>query len=48
MINCFNIEKSVIKSKSNVICNTFAAFRCNTLICLSCPIKEMKSDGTRI
>ena len=44
MINCFNIEKSVIKSKSNVICNTLC---CNTLICLSCPIKEMKSDSVR-
>ena len=48
MINCFNIEKSVIKSKSNVICNYFAAFRCNALIRLSCLIKEMESDSTRV
>ena len=44
MINYFNIEKSVIKSKSNVI---YRLFCCNTLIRLSCPIKEMKSDSDR-
>jgi len=45
MINCFNIEKSVIKSKSNIICNSLC---CNTLICPSGSEKEMKDDSARI
>lgn len=42
MINCFNIEKLVIKSISNVVCFEFS----NSLVCLSFPNKKMKSDIT--
>jgi len=45
MIDYFNIEKLVIESKLNVICGLFY---CNTLIRLSCPIKEMKSDSVMV